>query len=111
MLQLLEETGNGRDINRHFYSVEEAKAALDKPVVKALLDLCRFRNQHPAFNGEANVKDPPEILADWQRTLLVYLTLLPSDNTMLRIGTCYEWLQLPMTCTPASYLGWPLAQV
>lgn len=54
MLQLLEETGNGRDINRHFYTVEEAKEALDKPVVKALLDLCRFRNLHPAFNGEAS---------------------------------------------------------
>ena len=53
MLQLLEETGNGRDINRHYYTVEEAKEALDKPVVKALLDLCRFRNLHPAFNGEA----------------------------------------------------------
>ena len=56
LLQLLEETGNGRDINRHFYSVEEAKQALDKPVVKALLDLCRFRNQHPAFNGEASLR-------------------------------------------------------
>ena len=51
-VQLLEETGNGRDINRHYYSVEEAKDALDKPVVKALLDLCRFRNTHPAFGGE-----------------------------------------------------------
>lgn len=50
--QLLEETGNGRDINRHFFTVEEAKAALEKPVVKALLDLCRFRNLHPAFQGE-----------------------------------------------------------
>ena len=51
-LQLLEETGNGRDINRHYYSLEEARGALDKPVVKALLDLCRFRNTHPAFGGE-----------------------------------------------------------
>lgn len=53
--QLMEETGNGRDINRHFYTVEEAKQALDKPVVKALLDLCRFRNNHPAFGGEVTL--------------------------------------------------------
>lgn len=49
----MEETGNGRDINRHKYSLDEANLALEKPVVKALLDLCRFRNSHPAFQGEA----------------------------------------------------------
>lgn len=62
-LQLLEETGNGRDINRHFYSVQEAKDALDKPVVKALIDLCRFRNLHPAFQGQVSAS----ILSDMQK--------------------------------------------
>jgi len=56
-MKLMEETGNGRDINRHFYTVEEAKQALDKPVVKALLDLCRFRNNHPAFGGEISINE------------------------------------------------------
>ena len=59
-LQLLEETGNGRDINRHYYSLEEARGALDKPVVKALLDLCRFRNTHPAFGGEVGPFSKPK---------------------------------------------------
>ena len=55
-LQLMESTGNGRDINRHRYSLEEAGKALEKPVVKALLDLCRFRNMHPAFQGEVRAQ-------------------------------------------------------
>lgn len=46
---LLEQTGVGRDINRHYYSVAEIDAALERPVVKQLLALIRFRNQHPAF--------------------------------------------------------------
>lgn len=45
-------TGSGRDINRHKYTDEEAEAALHQPVVKALLDLCKFRNTHEAFMGQ-----------------------------------------------------------
>ena len=45
------ETGSVRDINRHSYSLEEAEEAVQQPVVQALLKLCRFRNQHPAFAG------------------------------------------------------------
>ncbi len=45
-------TGSGRDINRHKYTNEEAEAALQQPVVKALLDLCKFRNTHEAFMGQ-----------------------------------------------------------
>ena len=82
MLQLLEETGNGRDINRHYYTVEEAKDALEKPVVKALLDLCRFRNQHPAFNGEARRQTSLELLTVWQGRLLACLELLLSQLSL-----------------------------
>ena len=45
-------TGSGRDINRHKYTEKEAEAALEQPVVKALLDLCKFRNNHQAFLGQ-----------------------------------------------------------
>lgn len=45
-------TGELRDINRHFYSLEEAETALAAPVVQRLLALMRFRNQHPAFAGD-----------------------------------------------------------
>lgn len=51
-------TGSGRDINRHKYTNEEAEAALQQPVVKALLDLCKFRNTHQAFMGQVS---PPSL--------------------------------------------------
>ncbi len=51
-------TGSGRDINRHKYTNEEAEAALQQPVVKALLDLCKFRNTHQAFMGQVG---PPSL--------------------------------------------------
>lgn len=51
-MQAVLESGSGRDINRHKYTEEEAKEALQQPVVKTLLDLCKFRNTHQAFMGQ-----------------------------------------------------------
>ncbi len=51
-LQTAERENNPRGINRHKFSIEEAEEALQQPVVQALLDLCKFRNTHPAFNGK-----------------------------------------------------------
>ncbi|HTX78760.1 MAG TPA: sucrose phosphorylase [Longilinea sp.] len=50
-MQLLTKSGVGRDINRHYYTSEEIYRAIQRPVVKSLFELIRFRNQHPAFNG------------------------------------------------------------
>lgn len=50
-MALLERTGVGRDINRHHYTAEEIADDLQRPVVKALLGLCRFRNAFDAFAG------------------------------------------------------------
>ena len=49
---LLNRTGIGRDINRHYYDRAEVERDLKKPVVKALCQLMRLRNRHPAFDGE-----------------------------------------------------------
>ncbi|MBQ1681040.1 MAG: sucrose phosphorylase [Agathobacter sp.] len=51
-LKLLEETKVGRNINRHYYSLEEIDEEVKRPVVQKLLDLMKFRNTHPAFDGE-----------------------------------------------------------
>jgi sucrose phosphorylase len=51
-MELLAATGVGRDVNRHVYSREEITAELERPVVQALTRLIRFRNTHPAFDGE-----------------------------------------------------------
>ncbi|PYI52239.1 sucrose phosphorylase [Paenibacillus flagellatus] len=48
----VEETGEGREINRHNYSLAEIEQALEKKVVQRLLKLIRFRNTYDAFNGE-----------------------------------------------------------
>ena len=56
---LLEKTGVGRDINRHAFSEEEILGKMQLPVVKALCRLIRFRNSHPAFNGEFRIQDSP----------------------------------------------------
>ncbi len=44
-------TGDGRAVNRHDYSRSEIDGALDRPVVRRLLELVRLRNTHPAFDG------------------------------------------------------------
>ncbi|MDD6086791.1 MAG: sucrose phosphorylase [Bifidobacterium boum] len=51
-MELLHRTNVGRDINRHYYSVEEIDRDLERPVVKALNALCRLRNSLDAFDGE-----------------------------------------------------------
>jgi sucrose phosphorylase len=53
---LLASSGVGRDINRHYFTPAEVKFALEKPVVRKLLEIVRLRNSHFAFGGEALVE-------------------------------------------------------
>ena len=50
-MELLRKTNNGRDINRHYYSTAEIDENLQRPVVKALNALAKFRNELDAFDG------------------------------------------------------------
>ncbi len=50
-MALLAKSGVGRDINRHHYTAAEVAKAVQRPVVQALFDLIRFRNQHPGSPG------------------------------------------------------------
>ncbi|WP_407343896.1 sucrose phosphorylase [Pengzhenrongella phosphoraccumulans] len=50
-MELLERTGVGRDVNRHFFTPQEIVSDLDRPVVRAQLDALRVRAAHPAFDG------------------------------------------------------------
>ena len=49
-------TGEARDINRHFYSLDEVADAMKKDVVQRQLELMRFRNNYPAFEGHFELK-------------------------------------------------------
>jgi len=59
-VEAVERTGEGREINRHNFSMEEIEARVETDVVQRLVMLIRFRNEHPAFNGEFQVLDTEE---------------------------------------------------
>jgi hypothetical protein len=67
--EAVKRTGEGREINRHNFSMEEIEACVEKGVVQRLVKLIRFRNEHPAFNGEFQVLDSKEsiIRLRWQK--------------------------------------------
>ena len=53
--EAVERTGEGREINRHNYSLAEIDRDTKKDVVKRLIELIQFRNTYPAFNGKFTV--------------------------------------------------------
>lgn len=78
-------TGEGREINRHNFSVVEIEKAIQKPVVQRLLGLIRFRNEYPAFGGKFTVTEtmPHVVELGWEKdttscTLKIDLTTFKS---------------------------------
>ncbi|MDO3386184.1 sucrose phosphorylase [Gilvimarinus sp. SDUM040013] len=69
-MELLSATGVGRDINRRYYSVEDVQQQLQRPVVRNLLGLMRFRNEHPAFAGEFSCEstEPNRLKIHWNQS-------------------------------------------
>lgn len=61
-IKLLEETKEGRNINRHYYTRKEVAEEVKRPVVASLLKLFTFRNTETAFdlNGSIKVETPSE---------------------------------------------------
>jgi len=61
-IQLLEETKEGRNINRHYYDLEEIEQEVKRPVVRQLFNLLKFRNHSKAFDleGTITVENPSE---------------------------------------------------
>lgn len=55
-LENVERTGEGREINRHNFTLDEIEEAIQKPVVHRLMTLIRFRNHFPAFDGNFSVE-------------------------------------------------------
>lgn len=49
--ELMNQSGELRDINRHYYSLEEIDREIQRPVVRRQLALMRFRCSYPAFDG------------------------------------------------------------
>ncbi len=59
-IERVEQTKSGRGINRHNYDLEEIAAAIQRPVVQRLMQLMKFRNNYPAFNGQFKIEEAPE---------------------------------------------------
>ncbi len=80
-IELMEKTKNGRDINRHYYSLEEIEKETHRSVVKRLFELMRFRNTHPAFALEGNME--VKLKKDYQLTIIrtwgAYYAALTAD--------------------------------
>jgi sucrose phosphorylase len=71
----------GRDVNRHHYTPAEIETALQRPVVQQLCSLIRFRNTHPAFDGEFHVSGGSgQLTLSW--TAGVEVATLAADLTM-----------------------------
>jgi len=54
-LNLLEKTKEGRNINRHYYSEKEIQMEIQRPIVKNILKLLKFRNQSDAFSLDGHI--------------------------------------------------------
>ena len=67
--ELLKETGNGRDVMRHYYSLSEIEESLENPVVEKLMKLMRFRNKYSAFNGKFEIQetDKHKLILSWRK--------------------------------------------
>lgn len=66
-LENVNRTGEGREINRHNFTMDEIKEAGEKPVVQRLLKLIRFRNSHPAFDGKLVISETADHLIELTR--------------------------------------------
>lgn len=64
-----EAIGDGREINRHNYTLEEIEQAVQKPVVQRLMKLIRFRNEHEAFQGTFSAMEAGdrEVRLQWEK--------------------------------------------
>lgn len=62
-------TGEGREINRHNYTLEEIEEGLERDVVKRLMKLIRFRNTYSAFEGTFQVLEAAtdEVRLVWEQ--------------------------------------------
>ena len=67
-LESVKRTGEGREINRHNFTLEEIEQSVEKDVVQKLMDLIRLRNTHPAFNGtfEVGSCSDKDLILSWK---------------------------------------------
>ncbi|NJP40700.1 sucrose phosphorylase [Oscillospiraceae bacterium HV4-5-C5C] len=95
-IELLEKTKEGRNINRHYYTEAEVAAEVRRPVVSRLLDLMRFRNNCPAFDGSF------EILPSDGQALII---LRQKDDVWARLAVDFHNRSFTVTAGSATEPG------
>jgi sucrose phosphorylase len=68
-----------RSINRHNYSLAEIDQCCKTPLVRKLIALMRFRNEHPAFDGEIAINCPETHILKIARKQGSYEAILQCD--------------------------------
>src|SRR5699024_886015 len=79
----VQKTREGREINRHNYSMAEIEESLEKDVVQRLLKLIRFRNEYAAFNGRFKTHQASgnQVCLSWEKdNSYCKLTIDLNDN-------------------------------
>ncbi len=68
-IESVKRSGEGREINRHNFTLEEIERSLEKEVVQRLLRLIRFRNEYDAFNGDFTIlgSSRDEVRLQWTK--------------------------------------------
>lgn len=99
-MDLLARSAVGRDINRHYYTPQELSEELTRPVVRSLLELIRFRNEHPAFNGNFAIasSSDAELVMEWR---------LEASFARLDVDLATMTAKLSSS-TPEGAQSWPL---
>lgn len=79
-IELLEKTKEGRDINRHYFSLEEIERETQRPVVQSLFSLLKFRNKADAFDLEGTI----EVVTPSENTIVITrVNRFKSDQAVL----------------------------
>ncbi len=93
-IELLEKTKVGRNINRHYYTKEEVEENLKRPVMERIINLMKFRNSYPAFNGDIlidNVEDEQLLNISWKKG--DYETILTANIASYKFSIKYYCLE------------------
>ena len=98
-IELLETTKNGRDINRHYYTLEEIDRNVERPVLRKMYSLMHFRNNYKAFDGECVIAETEDKILEIKRNSACFEAILRADLStyefcILYRGECGNMVEL-----------------
>jgi sucrose phosphorylase len=97
--EAVQRTGEGREINRHNYSLDEIDSRVREDAVQRLVKLIKFRNEYPAFSGVFQVMDSGEssLRLRWQKDAAVCMLTVDLQTSRSEIEYVGE------KCGPVRY--------